>query len=66
MWWKLKKIAREEGRRGSRVRLGYGKIRIGEQWWTWDEKEEVLKDGRGSLRRQGSGEGSEGKEREIK
>lgn len=31
MRWKLKEGAREEERRGLRVWVGYGKIRIGEQ-----------------------------------
>lgn len=27
--------------------MGYGKITINEQWWKWNEEEEVLNDGRG-------------------
>lgn len=34
-----------------RVWVGYGRIRIGKQWWTWDEKEEMLRDSRGAIRR---------------
>lgn len=32
MKWKLEEIAREEERKGNRVWIGYGKIRINEQW----------------------------------
>lgn len=55
MRWRLEQIAREEERMGNKVWLRYGKIRIGEQWWRWDEREEVLKDGRGNLRVEGGG-----------
>lgn len=33
MRWKLKDIAREEEKRGSRVWIRYGKVRIDERWW---------------------------------
>lgn len=42
MRWRLEEITREEERRGIRVCLGYGRIRIREQWWTWDEKVESI------------------------
>lgn len=49
------------GRKGDRVWIGYGKLRIGEKWWTWEEDEGVLKDERGNNRRDsGSGEWAEG------
>lgn len=40
-----------EGKEG----VGYGKIRIDEKWWRWDEEGEVLKDGRGNKMGQGQG-----------
>lgn len=43
MRWRLENIARSEERKGLRVRMGYGNVRIGEQWWKWDEEEEVLR-----------------------
>lgn len=52
MRWRLEEIARREERKGEKVWIGYGRIRIGEQWWKWDE-EEVLKDGRGKVREEG-------------
>lgn len=56
MRWSLEEIARGEERKGNKVGLGYGKIRINEQWWRWDEEEEVLRDGRGNKRHQEKGE----------
>lgn len=50
MRWRLEDIARIEERRGNRVWVSYGKIRINEQWWRWDEEEEMLKD-EGEIRR---------------
>lgn len=32
-----------------RVWIGYGRIRIEEQWWRWNEEEEVLRDGKENL-----------------
>lgn len=55
----MKEIAREEEREGNRVWIGYGKIRINEQWWRWDESEEILRNGRGEARRVVRGEGKE-------
>jgi len=43
MRWKLEEIARMEERKGKRVWVGYGKIRIEGQLWRWDEEEEKLK-----------------------
>jgi len=62
MRWKLEEIARREERRGKQVRIGYGRIKIGEQWWKWDEEEEVLRD-RGKEREGEQGEEA-GRERE--
>ncbi|KAL6417325.1 hypothetical protein ACFW04_014576 [Cataglyphis niger] len=45
MRWSLERIAKEEERKSKKVWIGYGKIRIDEKWWRWDEEEEVLKDG---------------------
>ena len=55
MRWRLKKIARTEEEKGNRVWLGYGRIRIGESWWRWDEKE-VLKNEKEEVRVEESGE----------
>lgn len=50
MKWLLEDIAREEEREGRRVWLRYGRIRINEVWWRWDEDEEVLRDNFGRIR----------------
>lgn len=55
MRWSLEKIARAEEEKGIRVWIGYGRIRIGESWWRWDEEEEVLKNERGEVRVEDSG-----------
>lgn len=55
MRWKLEEIARIEEREGKRTWIGYGRIRIEEQWWRWDEEEEVLKDGGGNNWKAGEG-----------
>jgi len=63
MRWKLEEIAKKEEKEGRKICIGYGKIRIGEQWWRWDERKQVLRDGKGNVRRLGQGEGGrEGKE----
>ncbi|EZA61670.1 hypothetical protein X777_10502 [Ooceraea biroi] len=59
MRWRLEEIAREEERKGRRVWIGYGRIRIEEQWWKWDESEEVLKDEKGRRRERMQGEKKE-------
>ncbi|KAL6421075.1 hypothetical protein ACFW04_013599 [Cataglyphis niger] len=41
MRWSLEGIAREEEKKGRKVWIGYGKIRIDEKWWRWDEAKEV-------------------------
>lgn len=46
MRWKLEELARNEERRGRKVWIGFGRIRIREQWWRWDKKEKVLKTAR--------------------
>nr|XP_012235057.1 PREDICTED: trichohyalin-like [Linepithema humile] len=40
MEWKLEEIAKEERRKGKRVWRVYGKVRIEEEWWIWDEENE--------------------------
>jgi len=45
-----------EERKGKRVWIGYGKIRIEGQWWRWDEEEERLKDDKGNVREERQGE----------
>lgn len=47
MQWKLKEIAAKEERNGRRVWVSYGRIRLDEEWWKWDAKEEVLRNSRG-------------------
>lgn len=59
MRWKLEQIAGEEERRGGRVVMGYGRVRIEGEWWKWDEREEILKNGGGD-RRGKAGKGGEG------
>ncbi|EFN69120.1 hypothetical protein EAG_14835 [Camponotus floridanus] len=39
----------EGGNEKRKKGMGYGVIRIDEQWWRWDEIEEVLVDGRGKI-----------------
>lgn len=46
MQWRLKEIAAKEERNGRRVWVSYGRIRIDEEWWKWDEEKEVLRDRR--------------------
>lgn len=64
MRWKLVVIARVEEKRGIKVWLSYGRIRIGEQGWTWDEKVEVLRDIRSAIRRQRLGKARMGRKEE--
>lgn len=59
MKWKLEEIARKEESNGKRVKVRYGKIRIEEHWWRWDEEEEVLRDFRGRMRIEGQREEGE-------
>ncbi|KAL6417092.1 hypothetical protein ACFW04_012988 [Cataglyphis niger] len=60
MRWSLERIAKEEEKKERKVWIGYGKIRIDEKWWKWDEEEE-LKDGNGNLKK---GEGVGGQEKD--
>jgi len=60
--WKLEEIARKEEEKGRQVWIGYGRIRIGGQWWKWDEVGEVLRDGSERVRREEQGEGGRGTE----
>ncbi|KMQ86170.1 hypothetical protein RF55_14931 [Lasius niger] len=48
--WKIREIAEEERRKGNRVWIGYGKIRINECWWRWDEEVGKLMNWRGEIR----------------
>jgi len=53
----LEEIARTEERKGSKVWLEYGRIKIEEQWWRRNEEEEILVDGKGNRREGKQGEG---------
>lgn len=55
---KVEEIVRKEEWRRMRVWVGYGKIRIREQWWTWDEKKKVLRDNKEIIREQRSEKGT--------
>lgn len=55
MRWKLEEIAREEERKGKRVWISYGKLKIDGIWWGWDENEEVLKIWESNGRLEGKG-----------
>lgn len=57
MKWRIEEIARKEERKGRRVWVEYERIKIDEQWWSWDEEEEILKDERGNIRGEEQGEG---------
>ncbi|KMQ90625.1 hypothetical protein RF55_9593 [Lasius niger] len=57
MKWKIGEIAEEERRKGNRVWTGYGKIRINEGWWRWDEEKGRLKNWRGEIRGEGEDKG---------
>lgn len=48
----VKNRANSERRRKSRERvwMSYGKTKIEEVWWLWDEKKEVLMGGKGKVR----------------
>jgi len=62
MRWRLEEIAREEERRGRKVWIGYGKIKIEGQWWRWDEEERGIK--RRERKDKGHGNGGRRGERE--
>lgn len=66
MKWKFEEIARKKMRKGRRVRIGYGAIRIDDQWWKWDESEEVLFDRRGKVWQEDMGKGKGGREEVVK
>jgi len=59
MRWKLEEIARSEMRKGRKVWMSYGGIKIDEKWWRWDKEEEVLMDGKGMMRKENTGEDME-------
>lgn len=56
---RLEDIARVEKKRVNRVWVGYGNIRINEQWWRWDEEDEALNDEKGNRRGKSGGKGKE-------
>ena len=56
MRWRLEEIARMEEEKGNRVRIGYGRIRINDRWWRWDEVGEVLRDEKWGERQREQGE----------
>ncbi|XP_011883569.1 PREDICTED: uncharacterized protein PF11_0207-like [Vollenhovia emeryi] len=56
MRWQLEEIARKEKENGRRVWLRYGRIQIEGKWWRWDEDEEVIKDGEGTIWKEKGGE----------
>lgn len=60
MTWSLEVIARKEERKGNRTWISFGRIRINEEWWKWEEEREVLRDIRGK-ERNGGGEMRKGK-----
>jgi len=43
-------------RKGRKVWMSYGGIKIDEKWWRWDEEEEVLINGKGMMRKENTGE----------
>lgn len=50
MKWKLAEIAEGEKKKGNKVWTSYGRIKINEVWWKWEEEEGVLKNWRGEIR----------------
>jgi hypothetical protein len=58
--WKIREIAEEERRKGGRVWIGYGKIRINEGWWRWDEEVGKLTNWKGEVREESARTGEEG------
>jgi len=50
MKWRIGEIAEEERKKGNKVWTGYGKIRINEYWWRWDEEEGRLRNWKGEVR----------------
>jgi len=59
MRWRLEEIARNEMRKGRKVWMSYGGIKLDEKWWRWDEEEEVLIDEKGMMRKENTGEDME-------
>jgi len=60
--WRLGEIVKMEEAKGRRVWVRGGRIRIGDQWWRWDDEGEVLRDERSSWRRE-RGDNGGGEER---
>lgn len=52
----------ERRERRKKVWVGYGKIRINEQWWKWDEEKRLLRDGNGNVKKLMIGEGHKRRE----
>lgn len=50
--WRLEEIAREEEKTGNEVKIEYGRIKINEEWWIWDEGREVLRNGKRKVRKE--------------
>lgn len=59
MKWKIGEIANEERRRGNRVWTAYGRIRINDCWWKWDEEKGTLKNWKGEIRKESDEKGEE-------
>jgi len=66
--WRARRVALERGGKGNSVRIGQGGAWIGGEWWTWDEKREELRLGRGEKtdiveerNEQGEGKGERGR-----
>jgi hypothetical protein len=51
MRWRLEEIAKKEERMGKKVWISYGEI--DDQWWRWDEVQEVLRDRKGDIKVEG-------------
>lgn len=64
MRWRFEEIARKEESAGRKVRIGYGKIRIGNSWWKWDEEKEVLRDEKECERGKTGGRSRNGRDRQ--
>ncbi|KMQ87386.1 hypothetical protein RF55_13340 [Lasius niger] len=57
--WKIREIAKEERRKSGRVWIEYGKIRINECWWKWDEDVGKLTNWKGEVREESARVGEE-------
>lgn len=66
MRWRLEEIARVEEGKGRKVWVEYGKIKIDELWWKWNEEKEMLRNWRGIMRTEKGGEEEREKDRRLK